>query len=280
MRNSRARHRLWSPFLSIAARTAKPEVYPKQAKPAPDLEKYKDDPVLFAQDKLGFTPDEQQRAVLTAQNKRIIICASRQWGKSTVTAAKAIHHAWFHPNTLVLVLSPSERQSAEFIRKMEGFARSLGVKIKGDGDNPCSLLLPNGTRIVGLPGSEATNRGFSAPSLVLIDEAARVDDGLYFAIRPMLAVSQGQIILMSTPFGQRGFFYEEWSKQPSDWLKISVPANQCKRIPAHFLAEELNRLSTRFFQQEYMCQFQANEDALFDPKQVWAILDPTIPPLY
>ena len=100
------------------------------------------------------------------------------------------------------MVSPSARQSGEFLRKAEGFVRRLGIRPKGDGDNEMSLVFPNGSRIVGLPGNEATVRGFSAVSLLLVDEAARVSDELYLAMRPMLAVSDGDVWLMSTPFGQ------------------------------------------------------------------------------
>ena len=92
------------------------------------------------------------------------------------------------------MVSPSARQSGEFLRKAAGFARRLGIRPKGDGDNEISLEFPNGSRIVGLPGSEATIRGFSAVSLLLVDEAARVSDELYLAIRPMLAVSDGDAV--------------------------------------------------------------------------------------
>ena len=114
--------------------------------------------------------------------------------------------------SLTLVVSPTARQSGEFVRKAAGFARRLGIRPKGDGDNEISLALPNGSRIVGLPGTEATVRGFSAVSLLLVDEAARVSDDLYMAMRPMLAVSGGELWLMSTPFGKRGFFYDAWER--------------------------------------------------------------------
>ena len=97
----------------------------------------------------------------------------------------------------MLVASPSERQSAEFVRKAAEMVRKLGIRPRGDGDNAISLLLPNGSRIVGLPGMEETVRGFSAVSLLLIDEAARVEDAMYKALRPMLAV------------GRRGFVADE-----------------------------------------------------------------------
>jgi hypothetical protein len=125
------------------------------------------------------------------------------------------------------VVSPSARQSGEFVRKAAAFMRRLGVKPKGDGDNEVSLAFPNRSRIVGLPGSEATVRGFSAVSLLLVDEAARVSDDLYLALRPMLAVSDGTVWLMSTPYGKRGFFWEAWEHGGAEWLRVRVPATGC-----------------------------------------------------
>ena len=59
-----------------------------------------------------------------------------------------------------------------------------------------------------LPGGEDTVRGFSGVRLLIVEEAARVPDETYFASRPMVAMSGGRIILMSTPAGRRGFFFE------------------------------------------------------------------------
>src|SRR6266568_3812401 len=175
---------------------------------------------------LGFQADAAQARVMNTRSKRVMLNCTRQWGKSTITAAKAVHHAYTRAESLTLVVSPSARQSGEFVRKAAGFARRLGVRVKGDGDNELSLEFPNGARIVGLPGSEATVRGFSAVSLLLVDEAARVSDDLYLAIRPMLAVSAGTLWLMSTPFGKRGFFYKAWEHGGADWMRVGVPATE------------------------------------------------------
>ena len=198
---------------------------------------------------LGFTPDFKQTRVLSGDIRRGILNCTRQWGKSTIAAAKAVHQAVGVAESLSVVVSPSARQSGEFVRKAEGFARRLKIKTKGDGDNDISMVFPNGSRIIGLPGTEATIRGFSAVSLLLVDEAARVSDDLYMAIRPMLAVSGGALWLMSTPFGKRGFFYEAWIGC-EDWEKIRVPAPECSRIPAKFLAEERRTMGERWFRQE------------------------------
>jgi hypothetical protein len=230
--------------------------------------------VAFARDQLGFTPDRKQQSVLMASAKRGILNCTRQWGKSTVTAIKVLHRAVTVPKSLVLVASPGGRQSGEYLRKVTELDRRLGIRPRGDGDNEISLLLPNGSRIVGLPGSEPTTRGFSAVSLLVIDEAARVRDEMYHSVRPMLAVSNGDLWLMSTPNGKRGFFWEEWSRPG-----ISVPATECARIRGEFLAEERMSKGERLFRQEYMCEFTSSNDAVFNEDSIQRALTWDIEPL-
>ena len=179
----------------------------------------------------------------------------------------------------MLVASPSERQSAEFLRKASGLVRKLGIRARGDGDNAISLLLPNGSRIVGLPGTEATVRGFSAVSMILIDEASRVPDEMYLALRPMLAVGDGDLWLMSTPCGQRGFFYESWVGGGEEWVRFSVKATECERIRPEFLASERLAMDEAWFAQEYMCEFTGNGMGVFAREVVEAAIDESIVPL-
>ena len=220
-----------------------------------------------------------QARVLCTKTKRGLLNCSRQWGKSTITAAKAVHQAYRKPKSLTLVVSPSARQSGEFLRKATEFARRLGIKPKGDGDNEISLELPNHSRIVGLPGTEATVRGFSAVSLLLVDEAARVTDELYMAIRPMLAVSDGTLWLMSTPFGKRGFFYETWAHGGPEWERFRAPATECPRIGRQFLEEERNALGERWFRQEYLCDFEDSVSGVFDRDLVHRAITDKVKPL-
>jgi len=230
----------------------------------------------FARTELGFVPDAKQLEVLESTAKRGILNCSRQWGKSTVAAAKAIHRAFTRPESLVLVASPTERQSAEFLRKTSALVRQMGIRARGDGDNAISLLFPNGSRIVGLPGTEATVRGFSAASMILIDEASRVPDDLYSALRPMLAVGDGDLWLMSTPNGQRGFFYETWSGGSEEWMRVSVKATECERIPARFLEGERAAMTSADFEQEYMCCFTGDGTEYFDRQLIEAAYDETV----
>jgi len=237
------------------------------------------DPVEFVRSRLGFSPDPKQEVLLRGRVRRGLLNCSRQWGKSTVTAAKAVHRAYAVPDRLVVVLSPTARQSGEFLRKAAGFARRLGMRVRGDGDNEISIQFPGGSRIVGLPGTEGTVRGFSAVSLMLIDEAARVSDDLYKAVRPMLAVGDGDLWLMSTPYGQRGFFYDEWANGGDRWERVSVPASECARIPASFLEEERASMGDRWFRQEYCCEFVGEEGCLFDAELIRRAINYDLEPL-
>jgi hypothetical protein len=226
----------------------------------------------FARVRLGIGLDARQEQVLREMGYRGILNCSRQWGKSTVAAAKAVHRAYTRAGSLVLVASPSKRQSSEFVRKAAGMVLRLGIKPVGDGDNAKSLLFPNGSRIVGLPGREATTRGYSNVSLLLFDEASRVEDGLYRALLPSLAVGDGDLWLMSTPCGKRGFFYDEWAHGGDEWMRVSVPATECPRITKRFLEGQRRRMGT-MFGQEYMCEFVDYGTGAFERSLVEQAID-------
>ncbi len=90
-----------------------------------------------------------------------------------------------------------------------------------------------------------------------------MEDELYLAIRPMLAVSGGALWLMSTPFGKRGFFWETWERGGPEWERIRVPATECPRISGAFLEEERAAMGERWFRQEYLCEFLDTSSTIF-----------------
>jgi hypothetical protein len=233
----------------------------------------------FARVRLGIEPDPVQMELLQSEAHRGILNCARQWGKSTVAAIRAVHHAHTNEKSLALVASPSRRQSAELMRKVTDMLAKLGIEPRGDGINVPSAVLPNGSRIVGLPGREDTVRGFSAVSLLLIDEAARVSDEQYKTLRPMLSVMNGDLWLMSTPNGPRGFFYEEWERGGPEWYRVSATATECPRISSEFLEEERSSLGADWFRQEYLCEFVNDGTMLFSPELVDAAMDDDLEPI-
>jgi hypothetical protein len=236
------------------------------------------DRVSFAS-ALGLEPDGWQEELLCSTSDRVLLNCSRQSGKSTISGIIALHRALYHPGSLVLCLAPALRQSQELFGKVLGFYRDLGRPVSPQGERKLSLELENGSRIVTLPGSEKTIRGFSGTSLLVLDEAARVEDELYFAVRPMLAVSGGALMMLSTPYGKRGVFYEEWTAGHG-WERYEVPANQCPRISEEFLEEERAVLPSWVYRQEYECSFEETEDQVFTTEMVERALTSEVTPLF
>jgi hypothetical protein len=110
-----------------------------------------------------------------------------------------------------------------------------GAAVAAVQESALRIEFQNQSRIVALPGeSDATIRGYSDARLLVIDEAARVPDSLYTATRPMLAVSGGRLVCLSTPYGRRGWFFEEWTAG-GDWQRTRIEARECPRISPGFL---------------------------------------------
>jgi phage terminase large subunit len=175
--------------------------------------------ILHAQD---ITPDPWQRELLLSREPYLLLNCARQTGKSTTVAAVALYQLLTAPGSLVLVVAPAERQSHELFRKVIHAYQALGQPVSSIRSNQSELELANDSRLVALPGREETIRSFSGVDLLILDEASRVPDDLYRSVRPMLAVSQGRLLALSTPFGQRGWFYEEWIGA-GPWRRIHVP---------------------------------------------------------
>jgi hypothetical protein len=164
-------------------------------------------------------------------------------------------------------------------RKALTFSRSLGRPVASEAENAMSLTLESGSRIVSLPGSEGTVRGFSGVRLIFVNEAARVPDELYAAVRPMLAVSGGRLIAMSTPWGLRGWWATAWHDEPG-WDRVLITADQVSRIAPAFLEEERRALGSFIFEQEYMCRFADAVEALFGTELIRAATTPDVAPLF
>jgi hypothetical protein len=241
-------------------------------------DRYATDRVRFAEDLLELELDEWQRGVLASDSKRDLLNCSRQAGKSTTAAILSLHEALYKPDSLTVLVSPSQRQSSELFRKVLEFKARLPFKPDLLEDNKLSMAVQGGGRVVSLPGSEATIRGYSAATLIVEDEASRVDDALYMAVRPMLSTTNGRMILMSTPNGKRGHFWKTWDT--GTFNRVKVPATDIPRISPAFLAEEKRSMPVAWFEQEYLCEFKESTEAVFGYDYVMQALTDDFSPFF
>jgi hypothetical protein len=175
-------------------------------------------------------------------------------------------------------VAPSDRQARECFAKCSAMLRAAYPQEKWLVDGRTELMRPNGARVVAVP-TKGQIRGFSSPKRIIIDEAAFSADEDYKAkIRPMLSHG-GKVVLLSTPFGKRGFFYDIWTSGKG-WTKFEVPASKCTHIPSEFLEEERIALGPAWYSQEYEGVFLDSISSFFDMDAVRDGLQVGIEPLF
>lgn len=236
-------------------------------------------PTAFFEAATGATPDAWQRQVLASRSRRLLLACCRQAGKSTVCSALALREAMYRPGSLTLILAPALRQSQELFRKVVDAYLALGAPIPTTSATTTQIVFENRSRIVALPGeSDATIRSYSSVGLLLVDEAARVDDSLLYAVRPMLAVSRGRLVGLSTPFGRRGWFFNAWTGDEA-WQRIRVTWRDVPRLDPSFIEEERRAMPRMWFDSEYEVEFVDSADALFASADVDAAFTASVRPL-
>jgi cytochrome c-type biogenesis protein CcmE len=219
---------------------------------------------------VGIHPDPWQVDVLTSKHPRKILCCGRQTGKSTVAAVLAIHKALTRPGSTVLIVAPGERQAKLLFSKAATIYKRAGYPLPAHSERRTGLELSNGSVIEALPAVERTTRGYSV-DLLLVDEAAAVQDLDYHGILPALIATQGEQVLLSTPRGKRGFFHEIWHGGDA-WQRVMVRSDETPRIREEDLEVFRQTMPEQFFRQEFYCEFLDTEGGLFSFDDVEAAL--------
>src|SRR5215216_6794064 len=217
-------------------------------------------PVEFATS-VGIIPDPWQIEVLASDHPRKILCCGRQTGKSTVGAILAVHKALTVPGSTVLVVAPGERQAKLLFSKARRLYEMAGHPLPAHSERRTGLELSNGSIIEALPAVERTTRGYSV-DLLVVDEAAGVPDMDYYGILPALIATRGEQVLLSTPRGKRGFFFELWNSS-EDWMRVMVRSDEVARIRPEDLEVFRAAMPEEFFRQEFFCEFLETEGSLF-----------------
>lgn len=220
------------------------------------------DPVFWWKQYSKRTLHDYQITMLRS-HQDLIANISRQGGKSTICAIKAVHRATFYPKSIIILISPTLDQSTELGRKCADIC--MITRADTTSEAITHIDFANKSRIICLPGSESSARSYSAVSLIVVDEASRVPDEVVFSVRPMLAASHGQMIMISTPFLKKGYYYEQYSNTDSHFEKITTPWYKIPHLSKEFIEQERKETPEKIFKMEYECQFlDANDVSVFN----------------
>lgn len=237
------------------------------------------DPTKVFRAATGNDPLEWQVPYLW-ETRNSVVLKGRQVGASTSASGKAIRAARIGRNRLVAIVSPSQKQSTEVRERCEQGLANMGVQLKSN--NATTLELHNGSRILSLPGTPKSVRGWSAHFLI-IDEAAFLDPETFLAARATVAATGGQTVVQSTPAGPYGHFYdlfaeavpvgeallEDGSPDPTvEWVSFRVSSEDVPTIDPAFLAAERATLGEDDYAQEYLGRFRRAGMGLVDPDKL------------
>ena len=213
--------------------------------------------------------DVWQRRILDREGN-IAIRAGRQSGKSEVISRKAELFAFGNPGTVTLIIAATQRQSSLLFEKVRG-----RCDVRDDYfEKPTltKIVLNNGSRIYCVPAGRTGYgiRGYTV-DLLIADEAAYIPETVWMAVTPMLAVSSktrgfGWIIVISTPFGKGGYFYN--CCFDSDFLSIHVSSEDCKRISKKYLQTQKKSMTKMQYRQEFLAEFTDEYNQFFPTKVI------------
>ncbi len=249
-------------------------------RPADRLAAYKADPALLMRDAGFASVDPWQAALLRSTDPRVLMLCARQVGKSQCVAFLALSTALTQPGSTTTIVAPVEEQANELLRKVTQAYHAIGAPVGIVREAVTRLELANGSRVLALPGKESRMRSYSS-ALLVIDEAARVPDDVVNAASPTMAVSKGRFVALSTAFSKSGWFHSAWTDAAEPYLRLSITARDCPRIPAEFLASERRKLGHRWYQMEYENVFGDDVAAVFSSEDIQtALADTQVKPLF
>ena len=212
---------------------------------------YRIDPVLWVNEVLGLEPAAWQAEYLRAPlGASILTLTARQVGKTTTAAWAIAHYMLFTPGGLSVIACPAQRQSAEAVRRVRDRLIKVGAELKVD--NVYGLELKNGSRVLALPGSDDSIRGLTVDGWIVADEAARLDNNLISALRPMRARTRARFAMLSTAWSRTDPFWTAWSDDDPSWLRLKATADVPGLFAPAYLEQERRALGEHNFNREYL----------------------------
>jgi hypothetical protein len=221
------------------------------------------DPVALFEQAFGLEALAWQRGYLR-ETRPTVVLKGRQVGASLSAAALAIHTATYADGANVVIVSPSLKQSTEITSRARGGLRRLGTPLASD--SASMLRLANGSRILSLPGTARSVRGWTA-KLLILDEAAYIVPETFTAARALVA-TDGRLVVQSTPSDEHGDFYEIVTGDDPSWARYTVRSDEVPTISPDFLEVERRAMSPGAFATEYECAFGKVGASLFSAERI------------
>lgn len=205
-----------------------------------------------------------QRALYLHPARFHVVACGRRWGKTSFGKTIAAE-TLFRYGEDVWWFSPTYKMSSAIWRELR---KSFGVYATWSNASERIMEFGNGAALTIWSGESADTARGGAPKLVIIDEAAMIQDADMWpaVIRPALTDKQGRALFLSTPRGHN-WFWELFNRGNDplfpDYKSWNFPSWYNPMLPAAEFEEARASLPDRFFRQEYAAEFIPDAGGVF-----------------
>lgn len=217
----------------------------------------------------NWSPHETQREWLLDDHKVKVASCGRRWGKTEAQAVDAATFAICNKGTTQMIVSPTYDQSRLIFDSVErlllgcSFTRDITRCVR----TPYPRIEIRGSVIMARTADEDGRnlRGHSADR-VIVDEAAYVTDAVVEeVIGPMLADRDGQLIMISTPFGKNHFYraFVAGQGKSARHASFRFPSWRNPHISRDYIEMQREFLTKRQFSVEYEADFIDDQNSVF-----------------
>lgn len=208
---------------------------------------------------------------------------------TTLMTVYALWLANFHKDQLIIILANKEAMAKEIFGRIKLAYMELPNWLKEPVDgqwNEKSTKFTNGSRIITEATTKDAIRGHSAPSCIILDEFAFVDEAIakpfWSTVMPTVSTSStSKVFISSTPNGKHNQFYDlvQRAMKKKNEFKLEyvywneVPGRD-QRWKQRTIDSELNG-DAEMFEQEYECKFLGSHESAFPP-EVFTFIEKSI----
>lgn len=216
--------------------------------------------------KISLYPFQKEAVATIHKDRRVIVKAGRQVGKTTVVAGYLLWYILFNEDKLVAVLANKAKTAREILSRVKLAYEELphwiqqGVRTWNKGD----IELENNSRVLADSTASTAIRGFSI-SFLYLDEFAFVPNNIaeefFTSVYPTISSgTSSKILISSTPNGMN-HYYKMWNEAIENKNGFAYVEANWRQVPGRteqWAEEQRKVLGDEKYLQEMECEFQGS----------------------
>ena len=198
--------------------------------------------------------------------KRFIVKSSRQKGKTFLLKVLLLDYVFKYPKSINCVIEPISSQCRRVFSELVESLENTGL-LKSSNASDLVIKFKNGSEINFKSGeSKKGVRGLTCTGLLVLDEAAYLDDDIIQIILPLVNVHKAPILVTSTPCFAEGWFYNQYIKESSNILQFDWSSDKydfSKYISEEMIEEYRQEYTPQKFKTEILGEFISDSGFVF-----------------